>query len=290
MAFNNTFSGLSANQMPPPSTSQSLEGASQVPTGYSQQFGQFSNANELMTDSPDGKQGLKRKRSIADAAHRHTSEESYTDDGPAHRGGQSGHFQSGNQSKAAATAAQDVKKRTKTQRACDKCRTKKIRCAAISLLNTSNPGNKKLSHTGATFCLTLTHRCARTASSTTTTVPSSYPSKKPGSRKRSKKKKTLCRTIRMHAVSRLARPLIVRNSVQRSKHLASITSCHAPNLSCRVYRSYFNPIPHQFDGNSSAPTRKACPSPSHCMERCFGRRRLYQSRATSSSSARIHFG
>jgi hypothetical protein len=86
----------------------------------------------MSSDSPDGKQGVKRKRSSGDAAARHDSEDSYTDDNAAHRSRNPALNQSSNQPKGVAAASQDVKKRTKTQRACDKCRTKKIRCALKS--------------------------------------------------------------------------------------------------------------------------------------------------------------
>lgn len=93
--------------------------------GFSPSYGHFSGSNGLAS-AVDSKQGIKRKRSSADAAHRHPSEDSYTDGDGAHR---SAGPTVQNQRKTSPQNQADAKKRTKTQRACDKCRTKKIRLA-----------------------------------------------------------------------------------------------------------------------------------------------------------------
>ena len=115
-------------QLTPIGMTNSLDGHGQQSGGYSPKHGHFTTLNGISSNTPDSKQGIKRKRSIVDAAHRHNSEDSYTDnDGPGGSSAQ-GKLQFSTQPKLSSAQQQaDAKKRTKTQRACDKCRTKKIR-------------------------------------------------------------------------------------------------------------------------------------------------------------------
>ncbi len=79
-------------------------------------------------------QNLKRKRSSELHIVRHTSEDaSGSDQSYPHTQITPSPSARQLQAAAAAAAAADLKKRTKTQRACDKCRTKKIRCCFLSL-------------------------------------------------------------------------------------------------------------------------------------------------------------
>ncbi|KIM25984.1 hypothetical protein M408DRAFT_197963 [Serendipita vermifera MAFF 305830] len=135
MAHNNAFN-ISGNGRPllsPIGSTHGMDIQAQLSGEYSPKHGHYSGLNGASSSTPDTKQGIKRKRSILDsAANRHPSEESYTDgDGP---GGSSVHGKSQFSSQSKVSAAQqaaDAKKRTKTQRACDKCRTKKIRCDVL---------------------------------------------------------------------------------------------------------------------------------------------------------------
>lgn len=224
MAYSNPYSSAQSNPVPqlsPLDTSHSLEAQSQLSSGHSPQFGHFTGSNGMISDSPDGKHGLKRKRSIADAAHRHTSEDSYTDDNTAHRSHSSGLNHSSGQAKgtsAAAAASQDAKKRTKTQRACDKCRTKKIRCANCCTQS------KKDAHasyiTGVMSCLIRTHRYAPTASSTIMIAHSSYPFRRHDSKKRDRKMTIHTNHHSLERSPTALRP-IVRNIGRRCELTAS---------------------------------------------------------------------
>lgn len=140
-------------------------------------------------------QNLKRKRSSELHIARHASEDaSGSDHSYPHAqitpSPSAKHLQA-----AAAAAAADLKKRTKTQRACDKCRTKKIRCflspppvVLPSISTHPSPSHSLCSFLlfrhilDATSCPTKTPRDVHTANSTTTNALSSSPSLKPASR------------------------------------------------------------------------------------------------------------
>lgn len=128
MEQNVSVAGNSRAQLTAIGPTHSLDGHGQLTGGYSPKHGQYAVLNGMPSTISDNKQGVKRKRSIVDAAHRHNSEDSYTDnDGPVGSSTQ-GKFQFSPQPKQPSAQQQtDAKKRTKTQRACDKCRTKKIR-------------------------------------------------------------------------------------------------------------------------------------------------------------------
>jgi hypothetical protein len=118
--------GSSFSQPSPVGSANSQStGQHQPSMGFSPSYGHYNGSNGLAS-AVDSKQGIKRKRSSADAAHRHASEESYTDGDGAHR---SAGPTNTLQRKMSPANQADSKKRTKTQRACDKCRTKKIRLA-----------------------------------------------------------------------------------------------------------------------------------------------------------------
>lgn len=132
MAYNHSYSpqpGSSATHSQSgfslPSPVGSANGQSQPSIGFSPSYGHYNGSNGLAS-AADSKQGIKRKRSSADAAHRHPSEESYTDGDGARRSAVLG---TTHQRKPSPASQAEAKKRTKTQRACDKCRTKKIRLA-----------------------------------------------------------------------------------------------------------------------------------------------------------------
>jgi hypothetical protein len=143
MAYNNMYnsqsphvaSSVGSRALPSPIGTAQAEHQSQSPAGYSPKFGHYAGHNGPISNSDiESKHGMKRKRSVADTAHRHTSEDSYIDSGePYPRAESAKDSQFSLQQKNGSSAAQDVKKRTKTQRACDKCRTKKIRSVCYTL-------------------------------------------------------------------------------------------------------------------------------------------------------------
>ncbi|KAG8772446.1 hypothetical protein FRC16_005664, partial [Serendipita sp. 398] len=137
MAYNNPYgsqtaqhaSGTGGRALPSPVGP--LDRQSQHSSSYSPQYAQFPSPNGSIPTNADSKSGLKRKRSTIDAANRQNSEDSYTDGDNAQASSGPISASSAHHTKAGTSQQQETKKRTKTQRACDKCRTKKIRCDVL---------------------------------------------------------------------------------------------------------------------------------------------------------------
>ena len=89
----------------------------------------------------------------------------------------------------------DTKKRTKTQRACDSCRSRKIRYFAFLFLEEEeDTAHFPHSPSGVIYSLMPTPPYVNTVNNTALNAPSSSPSPKHASRKRKSKKKPLKRT------------------------------------------------------------------------------------------------
>lgn len=125
MSFNNPYGQPQSGPSLPSSIGTALDRQSSLSSPYSAQF-----PSPVNGSNAQAKAGNKRKRAPADVAHRHPSEDSYNSDG--HESGPTSAHNGVHSSKNASNPQNsDVKKRTKTQRACDKCRTKKIRCDVL---------------------------------------------------------------------------------------------------------------------------------------------------------------
>jgi hypothetical protein len=217
MAHSNAFNteqnvsapGNGRSLLTPIGPTHSSDGHGHLSGGYSPEHGHYTDLNGISPNNQVSKHGIKRKRSIVDAAHRHNSEDSYTDnDGP---GGSSVHGKSQFSAQPKLSSAQqqaEAKKRTKTQRACDKCRTKKIRYTPhFRSVTVLNPGiGYPLPFIDATSCRTRNHPFVLTASSTTTIAPSFCRYRRRGLRKREPK-----RTL----PSRFSKGVLTRQMAQR---------------------------------------------------------------------------